>query len=191
VVVTHTDADHVGALEAVLEAAPEARVLTNYLGMGKLMMRGAIAPERFHLVNPGQRHFIGDRRLAFLRPPTYDAPETMAVYDPKNGALFSSDCFGALMDEPKLDLREVEDGALRDGMVTWTTVDAPWLSKVKRESFTAALRQITSLSPDLILGAHLPVARGVTERLCRNLEDARRAEPFVGPDQAALAAAAE
>lgn len=51
---THTDADHTGALEAVLRAAPECRLVTTFLGMGKLGLSQPVAPERVFLLNPGQ-----------------------------------------------------------------------------------------------------------------------------------------
>lgn len=38
--VTHMDADHIGNLQAVLDAAPEARLVTTYLGMGKAGLLG-------------------------------------------------------------------------------------------------------------------------------------------------------
>ena len=35
---THTDSDHLGNLEAVLAEAPNARLVTTFLGMGKLIL---------------------------------------------------------------------------------------------------------------------------------------------------------
>jgi hypothetical protein len=96
-----------------------------------------------------------------------------------------------MMDEPALDAAEIAEDQLQAGMVTWATVDAPWLANVDARKFGDAIAQISSLSPEVILSAHLPVARGVTKTLCRHLDAARSAEPFVGPDQAALMAAAE
>lgn len=37
---SHTDADHIGNLARILERAPRARVVTNFLGMGKMGMLG-------------------------------------------------------------------------------------------------------------------------------------------------------
>lgn len=187
--VTHTDPDHVGALPQLLLEAPKARVVTTYLGMGKLNLLGIqVPPERVFLLNPGQRLDIGDRELVGLRPPTYDAPETTALYDTRSAALFSSDCFGALMDEPQESAREMRRSDLERGVQTWTTVDAPWLGSIDDRSHAASLEVIRRFDPATILSSHLPPAYRMTDELVRILGEARRAEPFVGPDQAALEA---
>jgi hypothetical protein len=71
---THTDADHVGAVEHLLAAAPHARVVTTFLGAAKMGLRRPIPEDRLHLLNPGDRLDLEDRELVALRPPTYDAP---------------------------------------------------------------------------------------------------------------------
>lgn len=184
---THADADHLGALDAVLEAAPQARIVTNFLGMGKLMMQRPIDPARFHLVHPGQALDVGDRELLATVPAVYDAPETMGLFDPRTRALFSSDCFGALLDAPALDAGAVDDEVLERGLVTWAGVDAPWLSLLTADALFAALEPLRRFAPEVILSAHLPPARGMTERLTALLEAARHGAQ--GSDQAALGAA--
>jgi hypothetical protein len=67
-------------------------------------------------------------------------------------------------------------------------VDAPWLHIVDRNLFDKSLNRIRELSPKLILSAHLPVARDMSEELIGNLRTAPEAQPFVGPDQKALEA---
>ncbi len=188
---THCDADHTGALEALLAAAPSARVVTNYLGMGKLTMRLPLPPERFYLINPGQTLDVGDRRLRALSLPSYDAPETMGAFDLRSRTLFSSDCFGALLvdgAEPVEDAAMIGAARLAEGLVTWSTVDAPWLAHVKETAFRSSLAELARLAPDLVLSAHLPPARGMLRFLSDQLDVARGARPFVGPDQAALQA---
>jgi hypothetical protein len=112
----------------------------------------------------------------------------MGFYDPKAAAFFSSDCFGALMSEPVENADGIRTDSLRDGMITWATVDAPWLHIVNRTQFDKSLNSIRELSPKLILSAHLPVACEMTEELLENLGSAPEAQPFVGPDQKALEA---
>src|SRR5690606_14274500 len=73
---THTDADHTGALDRLLALAPRARVVTSFLGMGKLGLVRPLPSERVFLINPGQTLNVGDRTLVAVRPPVYDAPET-------------------------------------------------------------------------------------------------------------------
>lgn len=190
---THCDADHVGAIERLVELAPSARIVTNYLGMGKLSMRVALPPERFYLINPGQALDVGDRVLRAVSMPSYDAPETMGVFDAVSAALFSSDCFGALLgdehgEQPAEDVSAVDTDSLISGLSAWAMVDAPWLSHVGDAPFRGSLMELARLAPNHVLGAHLPPAHGKLEWLSRQLDAARGAEPFVGPDQAALEA---
>ncbi len=185
---THTDPDHIGALDALLEAAPNARIVTPYLGMGKLGLTRNLAPERYYLLNPGQALNLGDRSLFAVTMPSFDAPETIGAFDGKTNILFSSDCFGAVLPAPEQFANDIDAGTLRDGVVTWTTVDAPWLSLVDKASFGRTLKQIADLKPSHILGSHLPPANDMLQTLLRHLVSARTAPPFVGPDQAALMA---
>jgi len=186
---THADADHVGNLRAVLAEAPNARIVTNYLGVGKLGLL-QFPPERCYLLNPGQALDVGDRRLLAHRPPVYDAPETMAAYDTRTGHLFTSDCFGAVMQEPADDAAAIAPAALHEGLSLWTRIDAPWLAQIGRDQLATASRPLRDLRARLLLGSHLPPAAGLDERLYAGLAAAQGAEPFVGPDQAALEQAA-
>lgn len=182
---THVDADHVGNLAPILEKAPNARVITTYLGMGKMGMQG-LPLDRVYLLNPGQEIDLGDRTISALRPPVYDAPETTALFDCKTGVCFSADCFGALLQEPAESASDIAPDVLNAGLIGWTAVDAPWLGQVDANRFDAALRDFTSLAPSTLLGSHLPPATGMTDRLATSLRGALTAPPFVGPDQAAL-----
>jgi flavorubredoxin len=183
---THTDADHIGNLQEVLAQAPQARLVTTFLGMGKMSLVG-MPLDRVYLLNPGQSLDLGDRLIRALRPPTYDAPETTALFDEKTRILYSADSFGALMQEPAENAADIEASALRDGAGTWATIDAPWLSSIEETKLRATLAAIRGLEPQLILSAHLPTAEGrMTELLCNHILAARELPPFEGPDQAAL-----
>lgn len=186
--ITHADADHVGSLRAVLDRAPQARIVTNYLGMGKLGLQD-IPLDRVHLLNPGQQLDVGDRQLLALRPPTYDAPETMGLFDSRTRHLFSSDCFGALLDRPYDCAEAVAPITLRRRLQLWATIDSPWLHAVGRDRLAPAMRQVADLAPARVLSSHLPPALGLTtKRLIEELLGACDGAPFVGPDQAALEA---
>jgi flavorubredoxin len=185
---THTDQDHIGSLWRVLEAAPKLRIITTYLGVGKMSLFAPLPMDRVYLLNPGQSISIGDRILTAIKPPSYDALETTGFYDPKAETFFSADCFGALMSEPVGNAAEMGAEKLREAMVFWATVDAPWLHIVERTLFTKNINHIRELSAKLVLSAHLPMARDMTNTLLENLAVVPEAEPFVGPDQQAFEA---
>lgn len=158
---SHTDADHVGNLARVMERAPRARLITTFLGMGKMGMLGcAPAPERVHLLEPGAQFEVGGRGFVPVRPPYYDAPETLGFLESEERVFFAADAFGALLPEPATSLDELDEGALRDGLVTWGSIDAPWLANADRAALGRTLRAIDRLDPDIVLSGHLPASRG-------------------------------
>lgn len=183
--ITHADPDHLGNLQAVLATAPEARVVTTYLGMGKMGMLG-LPPERMLLLNPGQKLELGDRSLLAVTPPTFDAPETCGVFDPHSRSLFSADCFGALMQAPAETAGAISTNDLYEGCLGWASVDAPWLQMIDTEKFARKLAMIRKLDADTVLSAHLPPAYDMVDLLLDYLAHAPLAPPFVGPDQATL-----
>jgi len=187
--ITHADADHVGNLRAVLAEAPHARIVTNYLGVGKLGLQ-QMPLERTYLLNPGQPLDVGDRLLLAQRPPVYDAPETMSLFDVRTRQLFSSDCFGAVMERPFERASAIPAADLHAGLTLWSSIDFPWLAQLSKEQLAGAVGRLQELSPRMILGSHLPPAAGIIDLLFECLIAAREAPPFLGPDQAALEQAA-
>jgi phosphoribosyl 1,2-cyclic phosphodiesterase len=122
---THPDRDHTGGLFELLEAAPQAKVVTTFLSAGIMSTDRPLPMDRVHLINPGQSLDVGDRTLTAFRPPLFDSPATVGFFDSTSQTCMSSDCFGAPMASPDLaegtDVRDVPADELR-------TVDPlePW-----------------------------------------------------------------
>lgn len=183
---THPDADHIGSLRTLLERVPGIRLITTFLGMGQLNLYGPISPERVFLLNPGETINVGDRDLACLKPPTFDNPATTQLYDTKSRVLFSSDCFGALLQSPVEEAFAVPADELRFGQSAWTRVDAPWLHKVDESKFGAELEKVRQLDPAIVLSSHLPPARAMLPQMLETLASVTASEPMAFPNQAAL-----
>jgi flavorubredoxin len=186
---THTDFDHIGSLHRVLDANPNARVITSFLGVGIMGLSTAPIPmERAYLINPGQKITIGTRVLTAFKPPAFDNPVTTGFHDDSSGYLFSSDCFGAMLqtDIPQR-ASDLSEDELRAGQVFWATVDSPWLHNVDQDLLAEQLDSIRAMEPAMILSNHLPPAPGpMTEQLLGSLAAAPNADRFVGPDQAVM-----
>jgi flavorubredoxin len=184
---THTDSDHIGTLHRLLAENSQLRVITTFLGVGIMGLSNPLPLDRVNFVNPGETITVGDRTLAAIKPPVFDNPSTTGFYDEKSGAFFSSDCFGALLQAVPQNAADLSDEELLEGQVFWATVDSPWLHKVDHDVFAKELDGIRRLQPRMVLSSHLPAASGdMTERLLASLAAAPGAQPFVGPDQAAL-----
>jgi len=186
---THTDPDHIGALHALLDHAPQAKVVTTFVALAKLQIGlRPLPPDRVRLCNPGEKLDLGDRTLSVLRPPLFDAPETTMVYDSRLHTLFSADSFGGPLDGPVAAANDIPADRLEASQLLWATVDAPWIHHIDRKQFAASLGRIDDLNPVYILSAHLPPARKMAKALCRNLVKAPEAAPFAAPDQTAFEA---
>jgi hypothetical protein len=184
---SHTDFDHIGSLHQLLSENPQLRVVTTFLGVGIMGLTAPLPMDRVYLVNPGETVTLGDRTLTAVKPPIFDNPCTTGFYDRKAGVLFSSDCFGALLQAVPQNAADLSESDLRNGQVTWATIDSPWVHKVDRSAFETELDGFRKIAPKLILSNHLPPAPGnLMERCLGSLAAAPGANPFVGPNQAAL-----
>ena len=192
VYLTHPDRDHTGSLAEVLAAAPQARLVTTFLGFGIASMDFPVTPDRAYFLNPGQSLDVGDRRLTAVRPPVDDSPATTGLHDESTGTCFSSDCFGAPLgsaaDAEVEDIAELSADDLTAGQRLWVTVDSPWVSTVDPARFGASLAPLRAMDPRVVLSTHLPPARDAVPRLLDVLAATPGSDGFVGPDQAMLEA---
>ena len=122
---------------------------------------------------PGQTLDLGNRRLLAVRPPTYDAPETLAPFETVTRTFFSADSFGALMDAEFEHGSQVDPCARREGMARWIALDAPWMAMVEGAAFREALASLRQLAPQRVLSSHLPIHEGAFDPLLADLEASR------------------
>lgn len=143
--------------------------------------------DRVNFVNPGDAITVGDRALTSVKPSAFDNPITTGFHDDRSGALFTSDCFGALLSDVPQSATDLSEAELRQGQIFWATVESPWLHKVDNARFARELEGIRQIEPTMVLSSHLPAAPGtMLDDLLASLEAVPTARPFVGPDQAAL-----
>jgi flavorubredoxin len=183
---THDDADHTGNLQKVLEAAPSARLAANSLAVLRMSTAWPVPMDRVYWLNSGDSISVGDRKLTAVRPPMFDNPTTIGIYDNKSEAFFSADCFGAIIPSPAQNADDIKEGDLSQGMISWESADSPWVHMVEPGVFNHALDRIRQMAPKMILSAHLPPARGRTERFLDLLATIPTSTPFVTPNQPAL-----
>lgn len=189
---THPDRDHTGGLFSLLDAAPNARVVTTFLGMGIMSTERPLPLDRVYLLNPGQSLDVGDRKLTGFRPPLFDNPATVGFIDERSGMCFSSDCFGGPMSSAQLasgpDVRAVPVAETEAAQMLWAAIDSPWVHNVDKQEYLRTLEAFRALRPRAVFSTHLPPAVGITERLLEVVAGAPAGPRFVGPDQQALEA---
>ncbi|MCT2594723.1 MBL fold metallo-hydrolase [Streptomyces sp. N2-109] len=156
IVVTHDDRDHTGSLMSVLDAAPQAKLLTNAITLTRLSEEFGIPRERVVTVNPGHRIEAGGRELSFYRPPTFDSPGTLAVFDHLDGTLFSSDSFGTVLPSIGRHISDIPEEEFFEGFDILNRAIAPWTAVADPRKFGQAVRTLAGLSPARLLSAHGP-----------------------------------
>ena len=190
--ITHPDRDHTGGLWDLLDAAPRARVITTFLGVGIMSTEWEMPLHRMYFLNPGDSIDVGDRVLTGYRPPLFDSPATVGFLDRKSGAFFSSDCFGGPASSAELatgfDASAIAPDDRRSAQLLWAAIDSPWVHTVDRSRYEPQVATIRGLDPSGIFSAHLPAAIGLNDLLLDVLVEAPDAPTWVGPGQAALEA---
>lgn len=183
---THDDADHTGNLQKVFEAAPNVRLAANSLAVLRSSTAWPVPMDRVYWVNPGDTITAGDHELVAVRPPIFDNPTTIGVFDKKSEAFFSADFFGAIIPAPVKDAEGLSETDLAQGMISWASADSPWVHLVESGKFSKELDRIRRINPKRIFSAHLPPAFEKTRQLLEILENLPVSKPFVTPDQKAL-----
>lgn len=183
---THDDADHTGSLQNVMEAAPHARLAAYSLAVLRLSTAWQVPLERVFWLCPGDSLDLGDRKLTAVRPPLYDNPTTIGVYDDKSAAFFSADCFGAIIPSPVQSTDDLAEAELAQGMTGWASLDNPWVHLIIPAGFKQSLNALRRMGPKQILSSHLPPARGKVEKFLDLLETVPSCTPSIAPNQAVL-----
>lgn len=156
ILLTHEDADHAGALRALVERAPEARLVTTATGFGKLSAQAAFPIDRVELVRHGTVLQLGTRTVQVFVPPMYDSPATLAFHDLASRTLFTSDAFGAFVPELTERGESLPFDEVARGMSEFCRANSPWLATTDRRDFRRRLQQFASLDVAWVAPSHLP-----------------------------------
>jgi hypothetical protein len=192
-VITHADHDHVGAIAQLLAGAPHARVVTTFATVGIMSISDTpIPPERALVVRDGSTVDIGDRTLTLRRPPLFDNPGTVAVFDPKQQIMFSADSFGgplgSIEDALVEDVGTLDADDVRNAQLVWGNFDSPWVHEVESGRFAESIGEFLADEPATVLSTHLPPIRSGLERYVETLTMLPASNPAPLPDQADLEA---
>jgi len=95
IVANHAEQDHSGALPAVLERFPKAKIVCSERGKGMLIDLLHLDDDHFAPVADGDSLSLGDLTLKFVYLPWVHWPETIVTYVPQEKLLFSCDFFGS------------------------------------------------------------------------------------------------
>lgn len=185
---SHDDRDHSGNLVPLLERCPNARLLTTFIAIGRMSEEWELPLNRVVLVNDGEAHDVGDRRLTAIRPPFFDCPGTRGLWDSTTRLYYSVDSFGAFTPFPCEEVSDVPEDAYREAFNWFNRINHPWHEFTDPVKMAAAVDRVRRLDPAVIASYHGPVARARSDQLCDMLCAVPLMDPLPLPTQADLEA---
>jgi len=150
VVSNHAEQDHSGALPAVLDAYPEARIATNPKCKDMLKDLLLIPEEKFITVNEMEALSLGNRTLEFIIAPWVHWPETMFTYLREDKILFPCDFLGSHLATSNLFAKD--ELVYRAAKRYYAEIMMPFRTSIKKH-----LDRIGQLNIDIIAPSHGPV----------------------------------
>ena len=157
VFISHDDVDHHGNLHAVMDACPNATLVTTWFLCERLMgERLDVPPHRWRWVGDGESFDAGDRTLHAVRPPLYDSPTTRGLFDDRTGVYWASDCYATPVPEGTAFVEALDPVAWAEGFHAFQHWNSPWVAMVEPDAFATACRRVEQLRPSTIATAHGP-----------------------------------
>ena len=157
---SHDDRDHAGNLLQVLDACPNATLLTTWFSVGRMADEWDTPLPRCRFVNDGDQIDAGDRVLVAARPPVFDNPTTRGLLDTSTGVFWSVDTFATNTAQRMLEADELDDGEFRDGQFLGARLVAPWHRYLDQSKWDGCVDAVRRLGATTIAGCHAPVLRG-------------------------------
>jgi len=151
VVANHAELDHAGAIGAVLQLFPKAKVVANARCWRMINDVTPLDRDRIQEAKDGQRLSLGGKTLRFVFTPWVHWPETMSVFLEEDRIVFPCDFLGAHLATSELfvgDAAQFEVAAKR----YYAEIMAPYRVQCRN-----ALARIEALQPQIVAPSHGPV----------------------------------
>ncbi|MBA7484636.1 MAG: MBL fold metallo-hydrolase [Dehalococcoidia bacterium] len=151
VVTNHAEQDHSGALPAVLDRYPEAKVVCTPKCQGMLVDLMLAPEERTVTVEDRETISLGNRTLEFIHAPWVHWPETMVTYLREEKILFSCDFFGSHL--ATSDLFVADEGQLYESAKRYyAEIMMPFRTIIQKN-----LEAVKNYAIDIIAPSHGPL----------------------------------
>jgi flavorubredoxin len=162
VFLSHDDGDHLGNMHPILDAAPQATVVSNFFSNE----RAALEPDRAMPIDrqvwldEGDFLDVGDRRLHLFRPPVFDGPTTRGVYDDRTGVMWAVDSFAALTTGAAYEAPDLPSELYDETFALFNSMISPWHEWLSPKRYGRHVDSVESIGATTIASAHGPVLRG-------------------------------
>jgi flavorubredoxin len=147
----HAEQDHSGAIPAILQQFPAARLLTSKKGQDILLPLLKLLPERIQLIEDRQTLPLGGKTLQFLFAPWVHWPETMFTYLLEDRILFSCDLFGSHLASSEL-FASGNENTMLEMKRYYAEIMMPFSTKISKH-----LEMLSTIDIKMIAPSHGPV----------------------------------
>ena len=156
IVVNHTEPDHIGAMEELIEYLPNAQILASMMAT-KYLKEITNKELNIHSVKHNEEITIDNEVLRFISVPMLHWPDSMFTYIVDQKALVTCDVFGAHycfrdVAISKMSDKEFKTDYFQSLLYYFSCIFAPFKTFVLQ-----ALKKIDGLPIDLVLTGHGPV----------------------------------
>ncbi len=149
IISNHVEMDHSGSIHTILEAAPDAKIITSTQGE-KGLKRHYKRDWNFHVVDSGDTLKIGKRTLHFVHTPMVHWPDNMVTYIPEDKILFSNDAFGQhIASVERFDDELGREMIMEEAAKYYANIVLPYGNRVQK-----AMDDLAGLEIDMIAPSH-------------------------------------
>ena len=154
IVVSHTEPDHAGSIELLLDINPNIEIVATQVAIG--FLKNIVNREfKSIAVKENDTLNLGDKTLRFMPLPNLHWPDTMYTYIEEDKTLVTCDSFGShyCFDEVLLSKLTDNEGYLRALKYYFDCIIGPF----KNPFMIKALERIKDLEVDMVCTGHGPV----------------------------------
>ena len=153
IVVNHTEPDHAGSIEKLIEMNPNIKIVGTAVAIG--FLKNIVNHDFYSIaVKENDTLDLGDKTLRFMPLPNLHWPDTMYTYIEEDKTLLTCDSFGSHYSFDEILLSKVKDneGYLRAKKYYFDNIIGPF-----KPFMVKALNRIKDLDIDMICTGHGPV----------------------------------
>lgn len=153
IIVNHTEPDHAGSVEKLIELNPNIKIVGTAAALG--FLKNIVNRDFYSIaVKENDVLSLGDKTLQFMILPNLHWPDTMYTYLEEDQVLFTCDSFGSHYSFDGILLSEVtdEEGYQRAAKYYFDNIIGPFKPYMKK-----ALKRIEHLPVSMICTGHGPV----------------------------------
>jgi len=154
IVVNHTEPDHAGSIEKLVEINPNIKIVGTGVAIG--FLKNIVNRDFYSIaVKENDTLDLGDKTLRFMLLPNLHWPDTMYTYIEEDKTLITCDSFGSHYSFDEILLSKVTDneGYMRANKYYFDNIIGPF----KQPFMVKALNRIKDLEIDMICTGHGPV----------------------------------